>query len=776
MDKQVLWTASLFALLAGGVANAQDRPVQQAQGQEAQRGGFAIEEIVVTARKREESIQEVPLSITAFTAESISKSGINSIQDLANFTPGFVMKNDGGRFSNRPVVRGMSNITGGRNAAFFVDGVFVSGAVGATDLANVERVEVVRGPQSALYGRATFAGAINYITKKPTDEFEGKIQGTLAQAGQHEVQGYVSGPIVKDVLRFLVSGQYYKQDGQYTNVDTGKKVDREKSEAVSASFFFTPNDWFDANLRGSWQHDKDGQSPAFNQRSLLNNCFANDRFLPGTTTLNPAPVRPNSRGYYCGVVPTQTFVNFNETFFNQNGLDLGDERKRYRTSLIMNARFMDHTLTSISAYNGERVWSNTDADFSGFFQNPLGFFHTVDRNKRRDWSQQLRLASPGDQRLRWQVGGVWYMERLNTRSASLLTTRVRSSVSSTLATVENIAGFAQAEFDITDRLKISAEARYGEDTIGTRTDTQNVESKFDSFVPRFTADYKITDENLVYAVVAKGNKPGGTNAGLLQPRINLNDPFTRQQVEQFRDIEEEQAWSYEIGTKNDFLDGRLRTNLSGYYIDWKKQQLSTNVVLRTNDAQGETPISVTKNIGATEIYGLEIEATAQPIDYLTLRGTYAFTHAEIVDFLDADTGDLFGNAGQVAGNRTPRAPRHTASFSAAWQQPTGWRDIDWFVRSDLLYTGQEYSQVDNLASTGDSVRINLRAGLETETWEVTFWVENLTDDKTVTSILRYVDPQLTVRTNRSPNGTTARSFVNTLPDRRQFGVTASYKF
>jgi outer membrane receptor protein involved in Fe transport len=768
-----LSTVSVLALFAGG-AFAQERAPGEREGQQAQRG-LAIEEIVVTARKREENLQDVPLSITAFTADNLAAAGIRSIQDIAAFTPGFVMKDEGGRFSNRPVVRGMSNITGERNAAFFIDGVYVSGAVGATDLDNVERVEIVRGPQSALYGRATFAGAINYITKKPSNEFEGKISGTVAQAGEVEIGGWASGPIVRDRLLFYVNGKFYKQDGQYTNTDTGDKVDREKSEAFTAAFTLTPNDWFDATLRGSWQRDDDGQSPAFQQRASFNNCFANDYLLPNGQ-VNPSPTRPNSRGYYCGTALTQDFVTFNETFFNQNGLELGDERRRGRTSLVMNADIMDMTLTSISAYNVERTASNTDADFSGFFQAPLGFFHTLDRSKRRDWSQQLRLVSSAEQRLRWIVGGYYYHERRNARSASLLQTRVRSPVSDSLNTVKNLAAFAQVEYDITDRWSASVEARYAEDKLSTRTQIANLSAKFDSFTPRFTTKYALSDAAQIYATVAKGNKPGGFNTGLIQPRINLNDAFTRAQVDRLRDFDEEEAWSYELGTKSDFLDGRLRTNVSAYYIDWKKQQLSTNVVLRTNDAQGETPISVTDNIGKTEVYGLEFEASAQILEPWSVRATYAYTHAEIKDFVDIDSAQLFGTNGQVAGNRTPRAPRHTASFSSTWEQPLGAGDFNWFVRGDLVYTGYEYTQVHNLIKTGDAVRVNARLGLRSDVWEITLWVDNLFNDDTVTSILRYVDPQLRVRTQLSPAGTTARAFVNSLPEKRQFGLTASYKF
>ena len=133
---------------------------------------MVLEEIVVTARKRDESLQDIPLSISAFSVDQLRDKGIDNVHELAEATPGFAMDRGFGRFFDRPVIRGQSSILGGRNASFFVDGVYVSNSVASTTIDSLERIEVLRGPQSAIYGRATFAGAINYITKRPSNEFE----------------------------------------------------------------------------------------------------------------------------------------------------------------------------------------------------------------------------------------------------------------------------------------------------------------------------------------------------------------------------------------------------------------------------------------------------------------------------------------------------------------------------------------------------------------------------------------------------------------------------
>jgi outer membrane receptor protein involved in Fe transport len=175
---QISWSALAIAALPS-VAQAQDAAANPSVA-----GSDSPDvEILVTARKREENLQDVPLSITAVTAETIEEQGLRSIVDIANITPGLSYRPGFGRNSDRPVIRGQSNIQGQPNVAFFIDGIFVTGSLTSFNLDNLERVEVIKGPQAALFGRATFAGAINYITRKPDNEFRGKASVTLVRTG-----------------------------------------------------------------------------------------------------------------------------------------------------------------------------------------------------------------------------------------------------------------------------------------------------------------------------------------------------------------------------------------------------------------------------------------------------------------------------------------------------------------------------------------------------------------------------------------------------------------
>jgi outer membrane receptor protein involved in Fe transport len=179
-----------------------------------------LEEITVTARKREESLLNVPISITAFTADTIEQRGIESIYDLARMTPNLSFNQTYGRAFDRPVIRGMSQILGERTVSFVVDGVYIAGNITGADLDDIESVEVLKGPQAANFGRGSLAGVISYRTRKPSNEFRGKTSISIGDDGFQELGGNISGPLVSDKLTFKLGARYYNYDGQYTAVSS----------------------------------------------------------------------------------------------------------------------------------------------------------------------------------------------------------------------------------------------------------------------------------------------------------------------------------------------------------------------------------------------------------------------------------------------------------------------------------------------------------------------------------------------------------------------------
>jgi len=807
-----------------------------------------LTEIVVTARKTQENLQTVPLSISAFTARDIESAGLSSITDLAAMTPGFSFREGFGRQFDRPVIRGMSNIQGDANASFFIDGIYVSGPISGYSLDNLERVEVIRGPQSALFGRRTFSGAINYITKKPTDEYAFDIKQTLGNFDLTETSLNSSGPIVAETLRFQLSGRYYDRGGQYYNSVSGRRdLGGERSKSINGGLFWTPMDWFDATLRLSYAVDSDEHvaiarlgSPGMPYTAAeIRNCFEP---LAGT----------RRRGYYCGVVPVPDFAEINTVQFRDAGERPGIQRNLFRSSLQLNAEFADYTFTSTTAWNESSTYAGTDQDFSSA-RSFGGVFETITFNNQTDWSQELRVASPRDKRFRWMAGVSLYEEKPDdfAWSGSLVAgapgqpdlpaniSRQRVDSKTT-----NEALFALLEFDVTDQVKLTAEGRYAEDEISVGGTSRATKSSatgfvpgsysagctltstatpaapdsatltcvndyhdtktFESFLPRFTATWLVNDDLTLYAQFAKGNKPGGFNTAANNARAT---PAERANVRALGldSFDEEKADSYELGVKSRFADGRMQLNVAAYLIDWTNQQLTQTHAgveegLPVGGAVGRFGTSYTTNLGVSEVRGVEAELLAKVGRNWDVQLSYALQDTEVKRYANSDQADLmflgpytpsceagtpcyadYLVAGSVAGNELPRVPKHTVSAAATMRLPvTDTGSIVW--RTSYRYESSLYAQVHNLAETGDSNLVDMRLGWETDTWSITAWVDNLTEEDAAIDILRYIEPGEFIAVPVQPplpgtiTVTNPIDMVITLPPKRRYGITATYRF
>lgn len=682
-----------------------------AVAQEAEtESSLALEEIVVTARLAEESLQDVPLSVSAFTSKDIESAGLSSIADLAALTPGFSFREGFGRSNDRPVIRGMSNIQGEANASFFIDGIFVSGPISGYGLDNLERVEVIRGPQSALFGRRTFAGAINYVTKRPTDEFTARVKGTAGNYGLVDGSFSVSGPILPGQLRFTLNSRYYDREGMYTNTVTGERdVGGERSKSVDGSMLWTPVDWFDATLRANYAVDDDDH-------------FAIVRLGDPTSGLPGAEIRncyqpvagTRRRGYHCGEIKTPDEAGINTAQFDAAGLPHGLQRNLFRSSLQMNAYASGYTFTSTTAWNTSSTYQATDQDYSSL-RGFGGAFETATFNDAEDWSQEFRVSSPTDGRFRW-VAGVSQFEEQPGRVQETATLNVglpgqpdrAPTITPQLidAHTTNRAVFGLVEFKVTDTFAVTAEGRYAEDKIEaggtstyqkaaasgfvpgsystgctvrntptgaapnsqalTCTNVFDNDETFSSFLPRFTATWMPGDDLTVYAQYAKGNKPGGFNADANNARATPTDRANLETLD-LRAFEEEEADSYELGLKTRWLDGKLQVNAAAYFIDWSNQQLTQSqsvfeegrANLPAGAPQPQFLTSYTTNLGKSEIRGVELDVLARLTRYWDMHFTYALQDTEIKSYFSSDQADLI-----FAGPYTPSCVVGTPCYTA----------------------------------------------------------------------------------------------------------------
>lgn len=727
-----------------------------------------LEEIVVSARKQEERAQDIPISVAAFGSVELAERGARDLFDISRFTPGFSLDRmnrygvQGG--VSRPVIRGMSNVIGEGNASVFVDGILYSDSILSFPMDIVDRVEVIKGPQAALFGRSTFSGAINFVTKKGSNESENKVSLRAAEWGDYETNLLSRGALVQDKLFFMAHARYYTFDGMYRNTLDGERLGDEESVNVNASIEYRPTDTFSAILSAGHSRDRDGLAAATLQDRFSNNCYLNAL-----------------RQYYCGAVKEQDSATLDRAgLFGTEGLERDSTRVSaqltwdlpgdFKLTSNTGAFFTESAYGYDSSYQAATALGSTTVPGApGYTRSALdpvrsGGVMRHEVTDRDEWSTELRLESDRAARLRYMVGVFHYESDRTLEERHFLATA--PTVYSGETSVRNSAVFTSAAFDIVDAWEVTAELRYSEDDISNTKVTGTVGNKFYSVSPRVTTTYKLTPDSMVYANVAKGNKPGVINT---DPRFPAEIQFAG----------EEQSWNYEIGTKNTFFNGMLMANLALYYIDWSDQQISASYSFPTGGTQ-----SYITNAGETEIKGVELELEAALTDSLTAGFTYSYTDAKFVRLVDAEAQQLFGNP-SLAGKQLPGVPQQQASIYGKYSFPIG-ETYKGFVRADTSYTDRKYDQIYQLAHTGEQILTNVSFGFEADRWSASLFINNVTDDRTPSMVTRYLDqlnlnvPQYSnanpAQNNVAGSTATERGFYFPLASKRQIGLTASYRF
>lgn len=650
-------SASMIAIAASLPAISPAMAQQTAQAQ-----GLALEEIVVTARKVEENLMTVPIAITAFGEKDIEAIGIKQLGDVMVMTPSFHFVNQQGgsgrndRSSNALVFRGLflaNNVGLNSGGQLFVDGAPVIGAQ-PPSIIDVERIEVLKGPQSAYFGRSTFVGAINFVTRDPSDSFKGRVNAEASSFGSHDTSVSFEGPLVEDKVSARIAGRDFVRGGQFENAgNTNERLGRQTTRSVSGSAVFKPSDGFKAKTYINYFQDNDG-APA--QGALKQGEFTGRANADGSctpfTTLAPGvasgTVTANSRaslGYYCGTLPKvegnllslisgdydltnattrNNLFNPNPnwiifpTTFNRHG---GIKRRAFQADLRMDYDTTEgYSLSSLTAYHKERTMTLIDLNYRDGHDrvNPLFSaatsatrvpwmqFLLVSQNKSRDWSQELRVTSPQDQPFRVTAGGNYLRAHSpggtvygQTTSGPLFTAAI------TQQDVKTPAVFGAAYYDVMEQLTVSAEARYQWDKIITTPKvgiTGNpvtgaaanpLQNTFKSFSPRVSVDYKYADNSTVYALFSRGYRPGGFNAGLVTANQATLDALRAVVPSAGVSFEQEKLDNWEVGIKSSFMDGRGRATLTLYSDKWANGQVANSVPVTI---PGPTPGTTVANL------------------------------------------------------------------------------------------------------------------------------------------------------------------------------------
>lgn len=621
------------------------------------------DEIVVTARRQAETLIEVPLAVAAFDESAIEDLGLRSIDDVARHTAGFSFSNAFGRTTERPVIRGAANILAGvqfgveAGAAYFVDGVYYSGDMQAIDTRGLERVEVIKGAQSALYGRNTYSGAINFITKRPSQNgFEGSVEALAAEDGEFEFYGRVSNSFADNRLGYSISGRYYEYGGDKEWVNAaigGAELGEEQSFNVNGVLDVNFNDNVSLITRLGYTSDDDGPRPFRLIGAEQNNCFPGYRsgafYDPNGGFPFPTP--------FGGIFPASTLDNSNWQYFCGSLTQFEDLNPAQETNgvpFVGVERELIFSTTKFEA-NMDNGWqfqaqmglrkqdleTGSDSDhlpgtlfhipISPFFSIPTanGFLNASGQQESTDYSGEIRLRSPADRRMRASIGAFYYdfeEDGFTYTLANVSPTNPRGVTPlEDTRSVKNKAVFATLDIDITEQLELSLEGRYQDESKGlveygngpAGAPTYNEDGSFDNFIPKAILSYDFAGGASAYASYAKGVKPGGINGPIGAPTGN-----------EFYDPETSNA--FEIGYKSNFPDGNGQVTIAAYYNDISKYQLTTPVA----QVGSGNVNSVATNQGDAEIMGVEIETSYDISDYITIGGSYAWTDAEFTSGCD----------------------------------------------------------------------------------------------------------------------------------------------
>jgi iron complex outermembrane receptor protein len=672
-----------------------------------------LDEITVTARRIEESLQNAPVAVTALTAQTLETARIRNINDLVNFVPNMTF--EGGETGRRstPVVRGLGliDVRGfDNNVGVFIDGVFVSGrAAQNVQMLDLERVEVVRGPQSALYGRSTFAGAINYVTRKPDAEFDGYIEGTAAQDDYYEVLGAISGPLLGETLTGRLGFSYRNDDGQYRNagpLDKGGGIGGSESKVVTGVLRWMPTQALDISLTGFYSDDRVDNRPLYSNE---NNCGELNPALSNITVSSYDLGVPHT---YCGKVrpsPGKS-LSMSPDAYSQEG-------DTSRISLDVAYELDGALFQSITSYTRNKNLAKADLDrtqagepfygympladfqalgsppiifnWSNFPNTGIGSFNTYFGATGLDqeyWSQEFRLTSKASGPLRW-TGGLFYFYAENDDTSDLgldatpaiqalglqpdqiqfmLVSELPSGAFLGIPTpiLPNKAFKAGSDMETlilarteTSQYSIFGSLEYdfterltGIAELRYTYEERKLDNVFDDFfgtpTGTFKNDWKYWDPRFIL-------RYNPSDAAMVYGSISKGTRAGGQNPAiddaTLVPYDEETNWTYEIGAKTGWFDNRLQVNGALFYVDWKDAQFRQ----RTPSVnQGGGLLTITTNSAGVTSYGAELEVLASPFDGVTIGGSFGYNDSTYDDgtiaFGDARLCDLFTAPGSTS--------------------------------------------------------------------------------------------------------------------------------
>jgi len=835
MTKTTTNSLSCIALAVLSVITAFSPSVLKAQ-EDNREATSALEEIIVTARKRSQSIQDTPLAISAFDSTEIKEAGYLNILDVSKAAPGLFIETVNSvpaRVDTNPRFRGVTFDAESplqRTASIFIDGILVSGGIQSIGVQELERVEVIKGPQSALFGRNTFSGAINYITKAPSEQAQTNLSVDVASRGEVRLALSTEGQLSESVSgRVYVN--YSDKEGHYDNQSElglleGQRLGDEESVAVGGVLQFEPSDRWTVKVRGNVYEDNDGPAAVIRTAGFEQHNFGGFTLPDGSTTETAFQGTVQiPTGSQIGLNTSQfTFDRLTQIAIDDDrpiqvlGLDFDDlggfglVREGYRLAINSQYEISDNLRFDVLAgVNEDEFLFFGDFDgspdfgevppFAGFSPTAGGpsilGFNTRNGRLVEDTSVELRLLGTSfADRLNWSVG-VNYID-VETQSVGGFFDGIRNVYFDGIfedppivVNAETFGIFASLDYAITDRVTVIFEGRYQEDEI-TDFQLDNGNETFENFLPRALVQYKPTDSTLLYASYSIGNLPGGFNAEVASLDAVQLAEFQALVPGAGVTFDEEELTNLELGWKQSLLDGRLAFNLAAFIMEREDQIFSAFELVTDTAPNAPNPfrtVAYTSNGATTDIRGFELDGSWAATDALTFQATVGYTDAEIDSFPEnAVAGDftaVFGPDASVSGQRAPRFPEWTGSLGATYTAPVQIAGVDseWYLRGDVFYTGDFFDENTNLAVLPSATDVNIRGGIRRDKLSLELYVTNLFNEDAPIAGNNIADTSGSVRTRFGLTGFAAfgglfdfsqESVHVALRDRRQVGIRATY--
>lgn len=786
---------TIVGVLLGQTATAQtagdEGAVTQTSGDDADTRRF--DTVTVTARKRSEALTDVPVSISAVSAAKLQEQGVTTITELFSLVPGIENNEDGSRIASKPAIRGVGaqqNVSIRAKVTSFLDGVPFVGAQGIGSFSGLQQVEVLRGPQSAAFGRSTFGGAINYVTQEPADQFELSLRADLGEHETRNLSGVMSIPI-SDALRAMVTLEERNYGGPDEWVTTsGDQLGERNDQVASIKLDFGTSDRFRAKLFAMHQEVDDSQDPVL--FAPIEQLVAHPEDPDGLCIIDGAmnAGAMNSCVILGAVDSDSVPLIFDYDYDNAGNpvLDPGTRIERSRIQGEVSTEFDGGvSLTLLGGYTEEEgdTWFDRDT-----FNSPAMLtLHVGSSPESTEKYGEARISSPQDETFDWIIGASIYdYDYSNTVFRNVSTGNVMGFFEEGAT---NIGVFFNLGYDLTDRAKASFEGRYQSDKITGRFPANparnapqdiSLDQTTDSFQPRLSLTYDLTDDNNLYLQIAKGTNPAGFNVIAVDPILNQTAADEGFNLSQFVAFDEEEIWSYEVGSKGYLADGAINYAASIYYLEWTGYvQPSTadwtpddNILLPGTDG-GDYFQRLFANIGDLDGFGAEVEANWRVNDNLQIAGAFAYTGTEFsenacspvpLDYgVPADRLSPFACA-SIEGAAPPLVSKYTTSLNANYTRPIT-DTLDGYARLSHSYRSKRYTEVINTDYLKAYHTLNLSLGVRNDTWFAELYAKNLFDDDTPSGAVRYFDSR------------TGGMFFNTsfqLRRPKQIGIRLGYDF